>query len=378
MRLCFVAEGKSIHTKRWVNYFASIGHEVHLISTQFSPDYQEYDSRIKLYPLVRLLPRFWKVTRYLNGIVWLFQVRKLLKKIDPDILDCHYITFNGYLGVVSGFHPLVLTAWGSDILIAPKRNLVHRLLTGISLRKADLIISLSFIMTEDIIKLGASRNRIHEILIGVDTSKFKPYKDYNYIKQDIGISYTTPVIISTRQFETVYNIETLIKAIALISQNTPLIKCIIIGEGSQKNYLHKMAYLLDIIDNVLFLGRIAHDEVPKYLAISDIYVSTSLSDGASNSLLEAMATGLAAVVSDIPANRAFIKDGQNGFLFPIKNYEIMAKRIQYLIENKETRDSFGKLNRDIIVDKADHNKEMDKVNLLYKELVTADFKTRKL
>ena len=370
MRLCFIADGESIHTKRWVDYFVRTGHEVHLISAKFSPDYQEYDNRIKLHPLSRFLSKFWKITRYLNGIIWLFQVRKLLKKINPDILNCHYITINGYLGIVSGFHPLVLTAWGSDILITPKRNFVHRLLTVISLKKADLIISLSFTMTEEIMKLGAHRNKINEILIGVDTSKFKPFKDCDYIKRNIGISDATPVIISTRNLKPVYDIGTLLQAIAQVSQNTPAIKCIIIGEGSQNFILHKIVESLSIRDNILFLGNVSHEEVPKYLAISDIYVSTSLSDGASNSLMEAMATGLAPIVSDIPANRAFIKDGQNGFLFPVKNHEILAKRIHYLVENKETRDMFGKLNRDIILDKADHNKEMAKVRSLFKELAT--------
>ena len=107
----------------------------------------------------------------------------------------------------------------------------------------------------------------------------------------------------------------------------------------------------------------------KYLAISNIYVSTSLSDGASNSLMEAMATRLAPIVSDIPANRAFIKDGQNGFLFPVKRYEILAKMILYLKDNKETREKFGIINREIILNKADHQKEMAKANVLYNELV---------
>ena len=370
MRLCFIAEGISIHTKRWVDYFIRTGHEVHLISAQFSPDYQKYDSRITVYPLVRFLPRFWKITRYISGVMWLFQVRKLLKKINPDILDCHYVTINGYLGVVSGFHPLVLTAWGSDILIAPKRSFIHKFLTGISLRRADLIISLSFTMTEELIKLGAQKNRIHEIMIGVDPSKFKPFKDYNYLKKDIGISGATPIIISTRNLEPVYDIKTLLRAIALVSKNIPEIKCIIIGEGNQKEKLHKMVESLNIRNNVVFLGRFSHDELPKYLAISDIYISTSLSDGASNSLMEAMATGLAPIVSDIPANRSFITDGQNGFLFPTQNHEILAERIHYLIESKETRDMFGQLNRDIILDRADHNKEMLKVNILYEELAT--------
>ena len=60
----------------------------------------------------------------------------------------------------------------------------------------------------------------------------------------------------------------------------------------------------------------------------------------------------------------------NGFLFPPRNHEILAKRIQYLAEHRETRDVFGEISRDIILDKGDHNKEMAKVNTLYKRLVS--------
>jgi L-malate glycosyltransferase len=366
MRLCFIAED-SIHIKRWLDYFAQRGHDIHLIFTLPLDDKEEYDSRIKIYQLVRFLPKFWKLTRYLNGVIWLFQIRKLIKKIKPDILNCHYITFDGYYGVASGFHPLVLTAWGSDILITPKNSIVHRILTRISLKKADSIIALSFSMTGEMIKLGASKERIQEILIGVDTNKFKPSESLN-IRHNIGILDTVPLIISTRKLEFLYDVGTLVRAIALVAKDIPEIKCIILSEGNQKENLIKLVESLKVRDNVIFLGKIPHNELPNYLAMSNIYVSTSLSDGASNSLLEAMATGLAPIVSDIPANRVFIEEGKNGFLFPIKNHEILAEKLLSLIKNKETRDIFGKLNRDIVLDKADYYKEMAKINSLYKKL----------
>ena len=125
MKLCFIADGLSLHTQRWVNYFADRGHEVHLISSRFTPGYEGYDTRIIKHPLIRLLPRIWKVSGYLSGLLWLFQVRRLVRIIKPDIVDAHFVTICGYLGVASGFHPLILTAWGSDILVAPKKNLIH-------------------------------------------------------------------------------------------------------------------------------------------------------------------------------------------------------------------------------------------------------------
>jgi glycosyltransferase involved in cell wall biosynthesis len=74
---------------------------------------------------------------------------------------------------------------------------------------------------------------------------------------------------------------------------------------------------------------------------SDIYVSTSLSDGTSASLLEAMITGLACVVSDIPGNKEWIVDGVNGMLFPARNHEKLAEKMIQLARDAELRKKLG-------------------------------------
>jgi glycosyltransferase involved in cell wall biosynthesis len=117
------------------------------------------------------------------------------------------------------------------------------------------------------------------------------------------------------------------------------------------------------------VGWIPHDELPIYLASSDIYVSTSLSDGTSVSLLEGMACSLAPVVSNIPANQPWIEDGVNGFLFPVHNHETLATRVTYLIKNAEKRRKFGKASRQIVQEKAEFETQMVKVEGIYQEMV---------
>jgi glycosyltransferase involved in cell wall biosynthesis len=78
---------------------------------------------------------------------------------------------------------------------------------------------------------------------------------------------------------------------------------------------------------------------------------------------------LASVVTDISANRPWVKDGQSGFLFPVKNHEILAARIVYLLKNTDLRNKFGRANRQTIQKKAEFHKEMAKVETIYLELV---------
>lgn len=367
MRICYIADGKSIHTQRWVNYFArKREHEVHLISSRFPSGYKGYDKKIKIHHLVRLFPRIWKVSGYFSGILWLFQVRRLVKKIRPDVLDAHFITINGYLGAISGFHPLLLTAWGSDVLIAPKRNLVHRFLTKRVLKRADCVICWSSGLKEEALKLGAAPDKIEVAFIGVDTEKFSPKQGDRSFLQKSGIStFNSPIIMSTRNLNPIYDVETLIRAIPLVLEEEPEASFFITGEGEQKNYLENLAQELGVKDRTKFVGWISYDKLPQYLASADVYVSTSLSDGTSQSLLEAMACRLAPVVTDIGANQQWVRDGENGFLFPPKDSRILATKIVSLIASEEKRAAFGQVSRKMVVERASYEREMAKVEDIY-------------
>ena len=368
MRICCIADGRtiSIHPQRWLNYFAQKGHEVHLISPLPGEGYAE---GVQLHLLVRLLPQIWPVTRYLNGLLWLVQTRTLVSRIKPDILDAQCITINGYLAVASGFHPLVLSAWGSDILIDSKQNTFYRFLTKQSLRRADRIICVSSALKEEAIRLGTVPNKAEVIFMGTDTRKFSPTQKNTMLFRKLNISDWSPVVISTRSLTSGYDVETLIRAIPLVLEGAPEARFIIVGQGEQRSYLERLAQDSGISDSIRFVGWIPEEQLIAYLASSAVYVSTSLTDGTSQALLEAMACELAPVITDIPANRPWIKDGENGFLVPVKDHKTLATRIAYFVKNAERRKEVGKINRQIVQEKAEYQTEMAKVESIYQGLV---------
>lgn len=368
MRICYIADGISIHTQRWLNYFATRGHEVHLISWRFPSGYEGYDKRIEMHSLIRLLPKIWKVSRYVSGVLWLFELRKLLKRIKPDVLDAHFITICGYLGVISGFHPVILTAWGSDILIVPNQNPAHRLLTKQALKMADYVICCAPVLKEETIKLGVIKERISVAFKGVDIEQFSPNQGKRSLLQEWGIN--SRIVISTRALSPLYDVETLVRAIPLVLEEVPEARFVIIGEGKQKSYLENLVQSLGIQDKAKFVGWISHDKLPHYLASSDVYVSTSLSDGTSESLLEAVACGLPPVVTDIAANQPWVTDGENGFLFPMKDYQILATKITCLLTNEDKRAAFGQASRRIVIERANHETEMAKVEQIYERVLS--------
>jgi glycosyltransferase involved in cell wall biosynthesis len=364
MRICYVADASNIHTQRWVKYFADKGHEVHLIST--TPFEGDNIGNIELYLLRRVRPRIRIISALIDTLSCIVQIRKLVRKIKPDILHAHYISENGFLAALSGFHPLVLTGWGSDVLVQPQQSRIYRYFVEFALKRADLITSDGENMIEEMIKLGADPDKINYLLHGVDTQEFNPQA--KSLKEEHEM-FDSPLVISARTLMPIYNLETLIQSVPLVLAQIPKVKFVIAGDGSQKYYLGDLAQSLGVLESVSFIGRIPRKELPYYLAAADVYVSTSLSDTTSVSLLEAMACGLAPVVTDVGDVRKWIKSGENGFIIPIKRPDLLAEKIICLLENGELREKMAKANRQLIEERADYEQEMGKMGKLYEELI---------
>lgn len=365
MRICYIANASSLHTQRWVKYFADIGYETHVISPLLLGNGDI--GRAKLHILKRTPVQIRAVSFPINLLSNDIQIRELIRKIKPDIVHAHYITDCGFWAALSGFHPLVLSAWGSDILVDPKRSPILKRIIKYALSKADLVICDSETLRKGAIELGTSATKVRIVYDGIDTQTFSPRKRNQNLKSKLGVS-GAPTIISTRKLEPVYNVEMLIKAIPLVLKQVSEARFIIVGDGEQTEYLKGLADSLGASSSVRFLGLIPHDELPEYLASSDIYISTSLSDSTSLSLQEAMACELAPVVTDLPANREWVTDGESGFIVPVGDHEMLADKILYLLTNKETRDKFGKTGRILIASRAEHQKEMARMGKIYENL----------
>ena len=358
MKLCFLANADSIHSYRWIKYFAGDdNYQVHWIS--LTPNIFSEVKNLKFHPLKDYR------SKLLNIFFNLGKFKKLIEEIKPDLLNVHYAGVNGALGLMSGFHPLALTAWGSDILVTPKKNLFAKLLIRYILKRSDLITCDAKHMEEAMVKVGADPPKIKIINFGIDTKFFSPGKKDEGLEREFGAT-GYGIVISLRMLEPIYDIETFIKAASIVLKEIPDAKFIIGGSGSEEDYLKKLSKSLGISKNIRFVGWISQDDLPRYLRTSDIYVSTSLSDaGISSSTAEAMACGLPVIITDFGDNKEWVKDEENGLLVPPKNPEILAKKIIYLIKNKELGIKMGKKSRRMIEGRNNYYKEMEKMGQLY-------------
>lgn len=370
MKLCFLTGANSIHSYRWIEYFVNKGYEIHWISLAPVVDYGIEIKNLKFYLSPYPIEKCKKLGTILTlkPLFNIFWIRKLIKKIKPDILHAHYAVINGISGALSGFHPFILTAWGSDVLIGSQSKILKPFIK-FALNKADLITCNGKELRERIEWLGISPRKIRFVYWGIDTPKFKPGLRNEKVGEKLEI-FDSPTIISLRTLEPIYNIESLIHSIPLVLKDIPKAKFIIAGNGSEKENLRKLANSLGVSDSVRFVGWIPYDELPEYLNSVDIYVSTSLSDGGlSQSTGQAMACQLPVITTDLGVNKDLIRDGENGFLVPIKDPKSLAKKIIILLKNKNLRAKLGSNGRKTIENKIDYYKEMGKAENIYKELI---------
>jgi len=367
MKICYLAAAGSMHTGRWIEYFSDQGHEVHLISR--GPCREDYFNKARIHLLKKIDIKIPYITFFINFIINYFEIIMLIRKINPDVLHSHYVTDYGLVGALTNFHPFIISAWGSDVLIDPYKSVISNLLIKNTLNKADLITCDGKNSKNAIINLGQDENKIVIINHGVDTERFNPDQYSEELKKELGISRTKNVI-SIRHLMPIYNVESLIRAIPLVLKKFPDTKFIVAGSGPDEKYLNELASSLNINGNILFLGLIPHSSLPQYLASSDIYVSTSLSDGGvAISTLEAMACGLLPIVTDVGDIDDWIDDGKNGFIIPANDHQKLSEKIIYLLENSNINKEFHEKNSKIIQERANYYNEMDKMHQIYKNIL---------
>jgi L-malate glycosyltransferase len=267
-----------------------------------------------------------------------FKIKKLIKAIKPDFVNPHYITSHGFLvALIKKFNKypfrLIQTTWGTDILVTPFKNKVYYFLTKFSLDKANLITSDSEYMTGIIRKISLSKTITFSF--GLDELPEISLEDKN-----------ENLFYSNRMLTENYNIKGVIDFFNLIAQSNLNARLIISHDGDQRNYLEIYSKQLGLENKISFVGFISLEEQIRIYRESQFYLSLPLSDSTSVSLIEAMAYGCIPVLSDIPANHEWIKDGVNGIIY--RNKEFDVARFLAVNSRKET---IARMNRKIVEEK---------------------------
>ncbi len=353
MKICYLSDATSIHTARWARHFVDRGHEVTVIS--FRPGQLERGKLIQLTGALSLSP--WAILRQIP------RVRRLVCNIAPDILHAHYVTSYGLAGALSGWRPFVVTAWGSDVLIAPEHSWLYRLVVRRVLARADLITSMAHHMTTTFIQRRyAPPSKIMTLPFGIDTEEFNP------ARRSAPHRAGPATVVSTRHLMEIYDVATFVRAIPAVLAQCPDTHFIIAGDGELRAALEQSVDRAGVRPSVEFRGKVPHDEVPHLLGEADVFVTTAITDGNNVSLNEAMACGAFPVASDIPANREWIEHGRNGLTFPVGDVDRLVEAVVRAIREPAWRQAAAAENWTIVNQHASWANNMARMEDRYTEL----------
>ena len=160
----------------------------------------------------------------------------------------------------------------------------------------------------------------------------------------MGLNENDFIILSVGELNKNKNHEVVIRALAMM--NDKAIKYLICGEGTNNGYLERLINELGLQDCVRLMGY--RTDIPEIEKIANIFVFPSLREGLPVSMMEAMASGLPIIASNIRGCNDLIKNGENGFLISAKCYESWADKILFLKENSSILNQFSKKNSETI------------------------------
>jgi L-malate glycosyltransferase len=350
VKILYVADAASIHTQRWAESFRDAGDVMHIASFRAA----EVDG-----VAVHRLPT-WGLGRagYFAAVPAL---RRLAARLRPDVVHAQYVTSYGFIAAAAGLAPLVVTAWGTDVLISPRESRLARWLAARAVAAADQVTTVAEHMNAAVVALGVSASKVVALPFGVDTLQFRPPSQWPDAPPPFRV-------ISTRAFAPVYSVHTVIDAVQRLRSGGLAVHLDLVGDGPLRAELEAQVHAGVLQDVVSFHGQVDPAQLVALLGAAHIFVTSALSDGNNVSLNEAMACGCYPVATDIPANVQWITPGRNGALFPGGDAGRLAEAIERVAGDEPARRAAAHENRRIVEERADWRVSVARMREIYQRL----------
>jgi glycosyltransferase involved in cell wall biosynthesis len=248
------------------------------------------------------------------------RLARWLRRVDADWINAHYLTSHGTLAWLArklGVRArLAASAWGSDILVAPRSSRVLRWVTARVLRDAAACTSDSAHMADRMRELGA--RDVMTFPFGLDALPAAPGAKEPHL------------FFANRGLEDIYDPHRVLTLFSGVAADWPDARLVVANSGSLADALRRQAAELGLADRIDFAGRLDAATQSASYARARWYLSVPRSDSVSVSVLEAMAHGCIPLLSDLPANRELVRDGANGLIVPDGRAALSAAALERL------------------------------------------------
>lgn len=300
--------------------------------------------------------------------------RRMVNKIKPDLVHAGPIQNCAFIAALSGFRPFLAMSWGYDLVMDAGKSKWMQWVTRYTLSRSSFFTSDANVSRDLAVSFGADPNRTIIIPWGTDIEHFVPKKEER--RKTAGTNQKSKIqnsksitLFCSRTWESIYGVDVLARAFVKVAALDPHVNLILLGGGSQGTKIRQILMSGNVLERVHFGGQVGQRDLPRWYHMSDIYISPSHVDGSSVTLMEALASGLPCLVSDIPGNKEWIQDGVNGWLFRDGDADDLAEKILFAIKNRKSFKRIGESARQTAEEKADWKKNFGKLLQAYDTVI---------
>jgi glycosyltransferase involved in cell wall biosynthesis len=368
LKILYFSRDYTTHDFRFLTVLAKTEHEIGFLRSE--PCRRVLESR----PVPQKVTQInWfgnqSHTRWYHLPILVAGLKKVIREFQPDLIHAGPIQRSAFLTALAGFHPLVTMSWGYDLLFDVHQNQAWKWATRFTLKNSDLLIADCKTIKELAVAFGMASDRVVIFPWGVDIKKYTPIgdKEDSPIRQQLGWGKNNFVLISTRTWSELYGVNDLAKAFSQAVKQHPNLRLLMLGDGPLGPKIKKIFSKSGVCDFVHFPGHISQDVLPEYYQAADLYISSSHSDGTSISLLEALACGIPALLTDIPGNKEWIEvPGEIGWLYKDGDANDLTQGIHYAYENQNLLPAMARQARRVSELKGDWQKNFPRLFEAYR------------
>jgi glycosyltransferase involved in cell wall biosynthesis len=290
-----------------------------------------------------------------------------VRQIAPDVLHAHYLVEHALYATSARFHPYVVSAWGSDVLVDPAQSRFARALARFTLGRAELATSNNRHMAREmVLKLGIERAYVQHIVLGVSRDFLDAAGASVNLRPKNDGALT---VLSTRSLDKpLYNINVVLRAMARVRDRLPAARLVIAGDGRLRRQLERLARELRLGDGARFVGSLSEAALRDEMTNTEVFASVPSSDGTSVALLQAMGAGCFPIVSDLPSQQELIEHGVQGIRVPARDEQALADAIVRALQDAELRRTAAERNRAFVEDYGVTEKNMARMEAWYYRL----------
>lgn len=269
---------------------------------------------------------------------WALRFRRLLDEEHVDLIHAHEFDANVQGAIVAALTgiPLIATVHGKNYFWERlRRRLAYRWVS----RRATMV-AVSENLKEFIVeRVGTSPDRVKVLYNGVDTLPQYDRTEVAKCRAELGLPESHQIVGVVGNLYPVKGHQCLIEGIPLVLEKCPNTSFVFAGRGQLEGELRAQARQLGVEERVCFLGL--RQDIPRILAMLDVFVLPSLSEGLSMAILEAMIAEKPVVATTVGGNPELVLDGETGFLVPPRDSRMLAAKLVTLLIDRQLAAQFA-------------------------------------